>query len=877
MTAAENGIVDGMSLPMRGSTEFLPLLLQERWATHPDAPAILTAGGPTLTCGGLAARTASMGQLLSQAGTPRSGYVVILLENGSELAAALVSVIAHAVAVPLDPRLTAREMAELQARIGFAAILTIRGRAVPDGWMAQQEFPGIDGAPLVLFSYQSRPAEATAAADADSLALVYRTSGTTQYPKLVPVRHRDLMARIERISRWLSLTSGDRALGVAKLHYCHGLETTLLSPLAVGGHIVCPWRLDTGEAGGTIVEWLMTLQPTYFSAGPASLIDLLERITAAGGPPAHSLRFVQTGGAPLPERAHRALEEKLRVPLLVAYGLTEIGQLSSNAWLEEGRREGTVGRPDPGAVALLGEDGNPVAPGAVGEVAIQGTGLATGYLDEAGHPQPILEKGWFHTGDLAQLDDAGFLTLTGRIKDIINRGGEKISPLEIDAVLLRHPDVVEAAAFPVPHQRLGEDVSAAVVLRSGSEVTAQQLRHFLRDELVLFKIPRRIEILERLPKGNTGKILRAALTQQFSARPEPAGDRKIYTPLESQIIELWARLLGRETVNPTDEFFEIGGDSLLAVQMLLELEQLTGQKLPEAVMFDAATPRQLADAFLAGDFGAQSKLIPIRSDGHKPALIFFDGDLNGGGYYVRRIAANLDEGRPLWVLRPFEADGERLPSYEDMGAHYLSLLREAGLNPPYLFGGYCNGALMAIEVARQAEASGAMVDLIVMIDPVSLNARPLFRGLFRTTDLIVRTFTRDATIRRKRFERIMAKLWGLAMSPRHTLRRLFSGKIIDMYRGDRLEFANRMALYHVAMASYIPSRTAARIVCITPQGSIDELIYDNRPWTRFGRSHRVINVPGNHQSCLTNSESNAVVVGLRSVLGSEGSADVPHI
>jgi thioesterase domain-containing protein/acyl carrier protein len=329
---------------------------------------------------------------------------------------------------------------------------------------------------------------------------------------------------------------------------------------------------------------------------------------------------------------------------------------------------------------------------------------------------------------------------------------------------------------------------------------------------------------------------------------------KVSSALEAEITALWARMLGREAVDPGADFFELGGDSLLAVEMKLSLERLIGRDLPEGLLFDAGTPRQLAIAIAADVLNAERGLLPLRREGHKQPLFFLDGDLAGGGYYMRRLAALLDPDRPLWLLRPFEVTKGRLPTIEAMASHYLSLLRQAGFRPPYLFGGHCNGGLIALEAARQAEAAGETVSLVIMIDPVSLNARRPLRALVRVLRLLARLGSTKEQKRQDRLGGALGRLWVLIEWP--PWRRRSRQVAAPAPRVDEIEKAAagrhevRLAAYRQAMAKYLPRPVNARLLCVAAARAKPARLYAVAPWARFSRSFASTTVPGDHSGCL---------------------------
>jgi acyl-CoA synthetase (AMP-forming)/AMP-acid ligase II/thioesterase domain-containing protein/acyl carrier protein len=790
----------------------------------------------------------SISALLEQAKIGPSGRVGLALEHGPELAVWLVGIMNCAVAVPVDPRLTGAELTDLHAQLQFDALVTTGKAPALPGWKTRRDFTHPHAGSVTVFFYPSR-VQAGNTQGIDGIAEILRTSGTTGQSKMVPITHENILARVAKLQKWLRLTQEDRSLCIAKLHYSYGSEVSLYAPLSVGGSASFLPATADGGLPDSARKWLGVLRPTYIAAGPTFHMALLEQVNAQGGPPQHGLRMLQTGGMPISEGTSRELEEVFGAPVLDAYGLSETGQLSSGSPCAEGNPFGTLGRPDPAEVAVFGEDGTALPRGCTGEIVVRGPGVSPGYLDASGIVLSALVDGWFHTGDLGAIDGEGYLRLSGRLKDMINRGGEKIAPAEIEQVLLQHPDVTEAAAFALPHSRLGEDVGAVVVLKPEAKVSAIDLRNFVANRLIPFKVPRRIHLVDVLPKAETGKLSRPLLTKLF-ARPDSKTRVAPRTGLEHEIISIWQRLLDQEDVDPSDDFFEIGGESLLAARMKLELEAHVGHELPNTLLFEASTPRQLADAIIAADSKKADLLVPIKKEGRHAPFIFFDGDFNGGGYYLRHVAANLDAEQPLWSFRPFDPTKGTLPAYEDMAREYLQLLRQAGLKPPYLFGGHCNGALMALAVAQQAEAAGDKVSTIVLIDPISFNAKFAVRLLGRMLRALSFLISRDPAARQSWFESAMTRLWQTVDAPELKLRNVWR-----IWRATReagvSPFDLRMSSYYTAMAGFLPSRTSARLVCLTPEGSLSIRAFANRHWRRFGSSFEAVTVKGQHLSCVT--------------------------
>ena len=347
----------------------------------------------------------------------------------------------------------------------------------------------------------------------DDIALLLHTSGTTARPKLVPLTHANLQASARNIASTLELTSGDRCLNVMPLFHIHGLVACLAAPLAAGGSVIVPPGFDAF----TFFRWLTDAAPTWYSAVPTMHQAILTRAArnqaAIGDSP---LRFIRSSSASLPPIVMTELEETFGVPVIESYGMTEAAhQMTSNPLPPAVRKPGSVGLAAGPDVAIMEPDGTLLERGTVGEVVIRGSNVTAGYLERPEANAEAFTDGWFRTGDLGRLDDDGYLFLEGRIKEIVNRGGEKISPREIDEALLAHPDVAQAVAFAVPHPKLGEDLAAAVVAADGRRPTPEELRQFVAERVAAFKVPRKVLIVDEIPKGPTGKLQRIGLARQL--------------------------------------------------------------------------------------------------------------------------------------------------------------------------------------------------------------------------------------------------------------------------------------------------------------------------------------------------------------------------
>ena len=483
-----------------------------------EAPAILGAEQETLTHGELRALLERLGGQLRAAGVERGDRVAIVLPNGPEAAIAFLAAAGYATAAPLSLAYTESEFRFSLEDARVRALLTRPGEAAAAHAAAGPELLRLalegDGRELRISlagaKLAPRPADRP---EADETALVLHTSGTTSRPKLVPLTQCNLAASARNIREWVGLGPGDRCLNVMPLFHIHGLVAAVLASLTAGGSVVCTPGFDAFR----FFRWLDAFEPTWYTAVPTMHQAILQRAGRHAEVIARRpLRFLRSSSASLPPSVMEQLEATFGAPLIEAYGMTEAAhQMAANPLPPKARKPGSVGLGSGVEIAILDADGMQLAQGATGEVAIRGENVTAGY---EGNPQANAEAfsaGWFRTGDEGYLDGDGYLVLTGRLKEIINRGGEKISPREIDEVLIRHEAVEQCVAFALPHDLLGEEVAAAVVLAAGAELSERAARAFVAQELADFKVPRRVVFLDEIPKGPTGKLQRIGLAERL--------------------------------------------------------------------------------------------------------------------------------------------------------------------------------------------------------------------------------------------------------------------------------------------------------------------------------------------------------------------------
>ncbi len=592
--------------------QHLDRLLQSQSQLRPEAVAIHSPGMPPLTYRDLRLQADRTARALGTAGIGRGDRVALALPNGPAAALAFLGVACTAVAAPLNPSGRAGEFDFYLADMDAKALIIEQGSDIMAAAVARAqgsrviELVPLTGGPAGAFDLVA-DADAPSAAlvepdsrplglDTVDTALVLHTSGTTGRPKLVPLTHEIVCTSARNICVSLGLSEQDRCLNVLPLFHGHGLMSPLLATLWAGASVVCPPGFDASA----FPSWLEEFTPTWYTAVPvihqailgavANRPDVLRRCP---------LRFVRSASAPLPAELLEALERTLAVPVIDSYGMTEACSIiTSNPLPPRSRKPGSVGLSIGNDVAVMGETGDLRPAGEIGEIVVHGPTVIGGYEHNPAANASAFTNGWFRTGDNGYLDEDGFLFITGRIKEIINRGGTKISPTEVDEALLAHPAIAEAAAFPVPHATLGEEVAAAIVVRGHPETNDDEIRAFLTTRLAAQKVPRQIFRVAAIPRTTTGKIQRSDLTERVAPSRRSQADAP-GTPLEIAIARIWAELLGVERVGMHEHFFDLGGNSLLIRRVQARLCEVTGRNIPVVELFAHPTIKALSD-YLAG-------------------------------------------------------------------------------------------------------------------------------------------------------------------------------------------------------------------------------------------------------------------------------------
>jgi acyl-CoA synthetase (AMP-forming)/AMP-acid ligase II/thioesterase domain-containing protein/acyl carrier protein len=817
-------------------------------SARPDAAAVLAPERTPLTWGDL---WRQMEYVAGSAGRC-APITAVILPDGPELLTALLGAMLAGAAAPLDPRLTEaelrRQLASLQpdcALLGpeqggeVEALLESLGVRV---WRACWDETRPAGAFDLHEVPRAGPPRPSRGLPPDTRLLLH-TSGATGQPKVAPLSGANLRAGLANQRRCLALTPADRFLCLAPLFHLHGFGSAL-AQLAAGGSVVCPPGFDPRA----FPEWLRQFRPTWYTGGPA-LHRAVASLAAGAGLPRESLRLVRSSSAPLESSLHAALERILGVPVLDSYGLTETGTVALSPLPPLARKPGSAGVSAGPEISILGEDRRVLPAGAEGEIAVRGPNVIAGYLDDAAANRESFREGWLLTGDLGRLDEEGYLFVTGRRKDVINRGGAKVMPAEIEAALLAHPDVAEAAAFGAPHPTLGEEPEAAVVPRAGAQVTESELRARVAQHLAAFKVPRRIHFTAAIPRTATGKPRRLDLARSFEPADRQPAARRL-SPEESRIAAIWSRVLGCPEIAPHDDFFALGGDSLSAAVVLAETQAEFGITWPLFAFFEQPTVERLA-RLVAGGAAPSGRRAAVHVAGQGPRVpLFCIPALSDDPYYLRHLAARMDRRRPFFVLfTPLEPGG-----VEEIARAALADIRAARPQGPYVLAGHCFGGVVAFEAARQMRAAGEEVKLLLLLDTPA----PGYP---------------KALLRWKRYAPAAWALWrgagtrALAREAAAHLRVLLGRRPPPAQPGP-----DGSAAIGVSLRAYAPGPLDVPIVQVLASGpaASTRVLEDARlGWRDFARAgFTAVHAPGDHSSFLLPPQVEETVRGLQPILNS---------
>jgi len=665
--------------------------------------------------------------LLNGAGISRGDRVGLVLPNGPEMATCFLAVTMGAACAPLNPTYRRSEIEFYLSDLAPRALIVQDDIESPSIDVAESRgirvirlHPSTDqeaGIFSLDFGGPITPAAPVFAQGGDE-ALVLHTSGTTARPKMVPLTQANLQASIENLIESVALTAHDRCLNVMPLFHVSGLVGTLLTSLASGASVVC----TPGFYSPRFFEWCQEFAPTWYFGSPTMHQSLLARVLENPSVLLNlKLCFIRSASAPMSAALQAEMERTFKVPVLQAYGMTEASQqISVNPPPPKIRKPGSAGLPGRIPVAIMDELGNLLPTGEIGEIVVRGPTVTRGYANNPEANRESFVNGWFRTGDQGRFDSDGYLFITGRLKETINRGGQKISPREIDEVLSTHPAVAQAVTFALPDHRLGEEVAAAVVLRPGHVASEIEIRNHAAQLIADYKVPHRIVFLDELPKGPTGKLQRIGLAAQLgldspdgAAKSANRPDEYVAprTPTERILADVWEQVLGVERIGVKDDFLALGGDSMLAALVIARIRAVNDARVSILAFFEHPTIAGLAD-LIDSPHSVRNATVPIQPHGALPPLFVV-----GNSQLFRDLARYLGQDQPIIGLTVPDEIRMRLPyKLEELAAYEVDSILQYQEAGAYFITGFSAEGVLAYEVAQQLRAKGRKVGLLVMID-----------------------------------------------------------------------------------------------------------------------------------------------------------------
>lgn len=711
----------------------------------PDAIALIEPGRAPLTYAELQRQLDAFAAQLRDLGVTSAHRIALVMPNSSVTAALILGLMRHCTLVPLNPDYRAREFEYFYAQAAVDAVITDGGAAHAASRVARVR--GIPVLEVTAADTQAGIFELSLPEDGlgpprqqDSAPeLLMHTSGSTAEPKMVPLQSHNLLASIDNLVASLELHAGDRGLAMMPMFHIGAIVDLLLAPISVGASLVIPRE----NSATSFFSCLREFEPSWYQGVPTMLREIVAALKADPERLQQSrpLRLVRSVSSALPNRLLHEVESLLDTTVIEIYGMTETaGLICSNPLAQGAQKQGSVGLPCGCELRIVDAAGKPVATGDQGEILVRGDSLMAGYAGREAQARQDFSDGFLRTGDEGFRDADGYVFLCGRSKEIINRGGEKISPLEIDRVAETHPGVRAAAAFALAHASLGEEVALAVIPQSAQAFDEADLRAFLEARLSPHKLPRRIFYPPRLPRAAGGKLRRRALAEmlqhQDAQQPRPAWQAP-QSPLALELAALWERALAIQGVGLEDNFFDLGGDSLSAAAVVGEL-QLRFPSLHAAALYEhptlAALTRHLEQLPSGGDENVAAAdivgvlqpflgawkgerldrdclIIGRHTTGQRTPLFWC---VNGFSEYDA-LAGLMDAQQPIYGMRSLYDTGYKSDSATlQLARLYVDEVLRIQPRGPYLVGGFCEGGKVAFLIAQMLRARGETVASLLL-------------------------------------------------------------------------------------------------------------------------------------------------------------------
>ena len=681
---------------------------------------------------------------LEDRGIDHRSRVALMLPPGITMAATSLGLMSSVTLIPLNPESTEEELDYLFKKHRIELLVTSNTFKVNSALLDRHNAQRLNLAADYLWDVPSFNTAASWTLSGDYPAVILHTSGSTARPKSVLLTHQQLLCSAQNLCHSLQLTEQDTCLSVMPPFHVCAIVDLLIGPLLCGGSVV----VATNASGATFWRLNQMFHPTWYQGVPTMLQAIVDGADQYLPNSALSLRFIRSVSAHLSQPLERALKATFNLPIIQIYGMTEAaGVITSNTL--SCQKEGSVGVPVGPEIQVINNGTATATPYVIGEIYIRGDTVIQAYDEGNDINQHNFANGWFKTGDQGYVDEDGYFFLTGRTKELINQGGEKIAPLEIDQCALKYPGVKDAACFALPHETLGEEVALAIV-PAEQNFDIDALRQHLKQQLSDYKCPRKIYQLEQLPITKGGKLQRFALpdlTQAQSGTPLPQKTRPA-TAMGKAIQNEWRQVLKLKEIYNEDDFFDLGGDSLSAATLMTALEKRLGTTLPTFELIDYPVlshfisrmeQLRLDDRFNPPtsntNLGSQleyaiQKVIESWSGQRQQSDSLITGfNTEGtlsplfwccqGRDELYSLLDNMSNHQPLYAMRSLSQLVKRhRRDNQALAARYVAEILELQPDGPYLVGGFSEGARVAHYIAEELERHGKTVKLLVILDTI---------------------------------------------------------------------------------------------------------------------------------------------------------------
>jgi acyl-CoA synthetase (AMP-forming)/AMP-acid ligase II/thioesterase domain-containing protein len=704
----------------------------ERYAREiPSSAAIITHKQQELSWSDCLVQIQYIIDTLQSIGVPPASPILTMMSDGPELALIFIALTTTFTHIPLRHNTSKEELQRLLEQVDALALVV--DSPPGDDFLTEASKAGI-AVIYVTTNQRSKagtfflrtilpPRKHKTNSISSDICLILLTSGTTSRPKLVPLTQQNLLSSSCHIRDSFELTKLDRRLNIMPLSHVQGLIGGILAPLQAGGSVICTRTFDPCE----FLDLLKLYQPTWYSGVPTMHNEIVatishQQINVKGS----TLRFIRNGSFPLKTEDFYQLEQAFGVPVIEAYGMSEAtSQIACNPLPPKIHKPRSAGLPAGPDIAIVDSNCNQVNAGQIGEILVRGPNVITGYLNEESRASFCGD--WFRTGDLGRFDDDGYLYLEGRLKDLINRGGDKILPAEVEHVLLKHKDISDALVFSVPDERLGEEVAAALIASPDSLIDLHLLSAYLSDHLPEYKLPQHFLILSEFPRGITGKVLKEELIRKITTNKSSSDEQRVTRLDENPALflqEIWCRIL-RLPIKPdvNDDFFDLGGSSLQMQQVLAEIDQKLGRRLYISLLMPRVTINRMLYVLQESSREIQFyPLVPMKEGIIKPHL-FLIHPAGGSLTCYKSLVRRLDIEQSIYGIQCSEEDldGDTSMDVTEIASKYIQLIQRVQTSGPYALAGWSLGGIIAFEMARQLGEIGESTSLLAMIDSLSPN------------------------------------------------------------------------------------------------------------------------------------------------------------